>query len=1405
MASKNIIEVVKKHQLTLDIITTKADYINLKKGLEEFQLNLGKINYTFIEEIGHLKKNIPGEVGNQKYSFLTELQNEALKNSDDYDYIIFNYSDFIWSNGSLINLVEMLTGNEDAVLGFCLPVDKQNFINEVRLNENEYFTAGVLELENKKSIQLALNSLHRETKLRFWESPNFTIFPSYLIWSVPEEGLILRAYHQTILALKTKLKYLKDGISGQGSLDGYVSSLVAERGRYKIADDSNKVFIYSLYETGLDSLAPPWITREESLARSLVQYIKVPQRELAKVAIKIQKEKIDEKKWKEVEKRSLEEINNIHDAVEFNGTLYAYKNKPEISLIIKKTKYKKAYDYLRYKLSTYGKLLTNSKILKILFFKIIDFPIIQRNIQKIDLYISNMNSYRIRRFIEKRIGLYQIRMRLLNKITEYYKKLRKKSQQKNYGNIINFKLEAFENSNVSNAWQKFGLKDWYGHIDRLGDEITSSSISCDEKQIHLSISRGDKNIHLGYRLTAEQCIELMELDKFEIAGNIWTLKKQNIKISAHILVPTSINNYSEYDDFTGIFKARSLDYSQSKVPEFIWQISDGQVWVKFRFDAVAIRHYIDLSKGIQISLNLELMEDVDNELFLKNISFEPSKSYDKNGIYGVDIRVNEAAEVIESIRTRSKYLQNFLIIEAIFRRIVLFIDLFLNIKLITNYSEEKENNFSIFIIKRINRIIYEVKTFNVSENEKKEILRYCTGLANWMLKLDPDNLELYIILVKINLIEKNYNIVINLNEKFINLKNQRLKYHSDNEKIKYCTYYVEKGYERDFILNIINIIKNKILSQDERKYLVVFESHCGEYDVIKHLFSDYIYLYLSYEITPSDWLIINDSKIIWQIQAAGELSKKDCNLKYYTNEVEAAWIENKPNQSIINCKFEKYIAVERSNEDLILAIDYSVDENKYFIERVIKEFGGNFIYVPTEKSVDADLNSDKLFTVLSYKLNPIQVIQNIIRCKIFISDDNFLLQIAKEFNKNILYFKYSYNKLDSYIESIRNMHLNSNNINQFENSNANRNLNDKLNIKNRILDIIVPTLDRPSEVHNLIVNFLEINEPNFYLYIIDDGSNDREYIEGYGYLSTFEVCNIYISNSNILYRRRPTNMGVAEAWNLYFSSEINAKYAMFLRDKDRIISFDPIIMGIKKLENSGNLSLVILPIDKRDRIQAANSSKFNFAKMDDIGFLEAYIENEILQHCSMGGGGIYRVIDAKNRNLPNIMGLCKYGLDDAFGIDFDFLMRLVKDNKIDFIAEPGIRWVKGGGATEKFPLTFAYCYYQYVKRIFSTTYNQQRFKKIKKKYIKFWILLMIRGHYVSLNPVHGTESEYGTSRIKYHLNGSFYNYILFEMIKNQIIPNFEMIRLLIGAFLFEKNSDLLPKYNSLVNRIIYRN
>jgi len=338
-------------------------------------------------------------------------------------------------------------------------------------------------------------------------------------------------------------------------------------------------------------------------------------------------------------------------------------------------------------------------------------------------------------------------------------------------------------------------------------------------------------------------------------------------------------------------------------------------------------------------------------------------------------------------------------------------------------------------------------------------------------------------------------------------------------------------------------------------------------------------------------------------------------------------------------------------------------------------------------------------------------------------------------------------------------------------------LNTRLKTR-RSIDVLVPTKDRPSKLFELLQSGLSLEIPELHFIIFDDGSMLSEMIPGVGIMSTFEVCN-YFNSNQICYFYSLESKGVAWHWERYFNSQDVAEFIMAIPDKDKFISAESLRNAIRILLNNNEVALVIAPLSQIDR--ACNDRIIDFTYegiLSDTQFYEAYVSDNSLKHCSMWG--IFRSKCITDKKLPNSLQLKKFGLDDGFGIDLDLVINATLGNKIGFIKTPIVRRSTLGGGTEKYPLTFAYTYYQYAQRTFSSLLNKNKITLgVYKEYLRWWHILILRGANVALNPVHGSEIEVGVQRIRGHLNTLLHLYLIYHLIKYKIIPNKEYLLLFI--------------------------
>ncbi len=325
LSHNNIPALAKRATITWHIVTLRADYDRLLRepAIAELQ-RYCQIEWELLEDYGISAP--PTGPGGEKYPFLSALQNLSIKRSVDHDVVVFNYADFIWADGSLSNVIQMLAEGRaplDAVFGFCLPVDRDLAVLALEWHRR-IANPEVLELAPRDGARIAFDCIHREAKIRFWdETPRFTNLPSYLIWRVGEHGLVIRSYHQSILAMRTRPNdpnYVR-GIL-RGGLDSSFAGQLATSKQLGFATDSDHILVYSLYDTIVDSRVPEGVTREMSFQSVLAGDVTPQQRHFAERPFFMRLRDGGEEQWRKVAEKSWDVLRRMQDATAFDQAIY---------------------------------------------------------------------------------------------------------------------------------------------------------------------------------------------------------------------------------------------------------------------------------------------------------------------------------------------------------------------------------------------------------------------------------------------------------------------------------------------------------------------------------------------------------------------------------------------------------------------------------------------------------------------------------------------------------------------------------------------------------------------------------------------------------------------------------------------------------------------------------------------------------------------------------------------------------------------------------------------------------------------------------------------------------------------------------------------------------------------------
>jgi len=570
LAENNIPFSSNEHEITFLIYSTRSEIKYLKKlDIILSLLRYVKIEWVELESFGFSRWLIPGEQGNDKYTFLTNLHDHSVRFSKKYDVLMFNYADFLWGDGSIKNIINFYMDDKvDAVLGFCLPVDQSNFIDKLDQligSSKDLF----LKISNYDFTELILSNLHREAQLRFWDGPVFTLVPTYIMWSVGYKGAILRAYHQTIFAMKTNLTYLDDGFLNKGSLDGYVSSLICENDNYRIANDSNKVSVCSLYETTLDSRAPPWVDRDHAITTCLRSSVSLSQRKLALEPIYLgNKSEILDSDWINVTNNSAEYLEMAHEKIGFNEFTYIKSNK---LAVLKQTmkgvansSLEASANYFLSIIVTKLKYFSENKSKTIKLFLVI-FPL--KSVESFFAKITNSDQVDSKFFINiifKNFSIDKLQMNIYKYLFEVYKYLYK---IKEIGSSINFRENLISNADFSKKlYESFEHKDgvlnqlqfedWFGHFDCSSKSFIKENFiygnSKVQSLLRITYEGNAKNLFLANQIFANKYNRSLS-GKFQFSFVISNNSQYETHAALLIHMPKT-ENFQTYYDTSAIFE-----------------------------------------------------------------------------------------------------------------------------------------------------------------------------------------------------------------------------------------------------------------------------------------------------------------------------------------------------------------------------------------------------------------------------------------------------------------------------------------------------------------------------------------------------------------------------------------------------------------------------------------------------------------------------------------------------------------------------------------------------------------------------------------------------------------------------------------------------------------------------------
>lgn len=351
-------------------------------------------------------------------------------------------------------------------------------------------------------------------------------------------------------------------------------------------------------------------------------------------------------------------------------------------------------------------------------------------------------------------------------------------------------------------------------------------------------------------------------------------------------------------------------------------------------------------------------------------------------------------------------------------------------------------------------------------------------------------------------------------------------------------------------------------------------------------------------------------------------------------------------------------------------------------------------------------------------------------------------------------------------------------------------------IKKVKVEVIIPTFNRPATLFNILKSGIGLNNADIRFVILDDGSTLSETVSDLGELTVKQVVDCF-DKAFVRYLHRPVNDGLASATYQYYKHHCLADYTIHVTDKDEFLNNAPIVTATLKLDSDPKIMMVQIPISQWNG-QEQIPLDYNYSRISGAEFIKNYVRDTRMQHA--GISGLLRASKVIELGLPRILGLrgkglYENGLEDAFGMDLDILMNLVAAGDVDFVNSPHLKQNIVGGATAKFPLSFAFCYYQYAKRVMHELLCKKIIEKSTMKYyFKWWLLILTRGLVVVYQPS-DFRIEKDESRVSSYIHKPVIMYLLLEHLRYQIVPDNEA-RGIIKLYFEMRHPRFVQKINS---------
>jgi len=184
LADGNFPALARLCDLTYVIYTSQADMRRLREA-PELQALAGMMKLEF--------RRIKDEEMKDPMVAHHAIWSEAANRARSQDsFILLMPPDVVWSNGSFAHVGRLLESGKQAIFMSYLRAESEAFA--ARLAREFKNDMGAIALSGSELVELCLTTLHPLMAAYLRDSTQFPVHPEMLLWAVPNEGLLCRAF-----------------------------------------------------------------------------------------------------------------------------------------------------------------------------------------------------------------------------------------------------------------------------------------------------------------------------------------------------------------------------------------------------------------------------------------------------------------------------------------------------------------------------------------------------------------------------------------------------------------------------------------------------------------------------------------------------------------------------------------------------------------------------------------------------------------------------------------------------------------------------------------------------------------------------------------------------------------------------------------------------------------------------------------------------------------------------------------------------------------------------------------------------------------------------------------------------------------------------------------------------------